>query len=34
MLEIELLEVDRNKARALGITPPASDQLISLNATT
>ncbi len=31
MLEIELLEVDRNKARALGITPPASDQLISLN---
>src|SRR5712692_2784100 len=24
MLEIELLEVDRNKARALGITPPAS----------
>jgi len=31
MLEIELLEVDRNKARALGITPPASSQLISLN---
>src|SRR2546426_5154754 len=31
MLEIELLEVDRNKARALGITPPASDQLISLS---
>src|SRR5438132_1042598 len=30
MLEIELLEVDRNKARALGITPPASEQLISL----
>jgi len=31
MLEIELLEVDRNKARALGITPPASNQLISLS---
>src|SRR5437667_3216174 len=31
MPEIELLEVDRNKARALGITPPASDQLISLS---
>jgi len=31
MLEIELLEVDRNKARALGITPPASEQLIGLN---
>src|SRR6266436_3965772 len=31
MLEIEFLEVDRNKARALGITPPASSQLISLN---
>src|SRR6266513_4750449 len=31
MLEIEFLEVDRNKARALGITPPSSDQLISLN---
>lgn len=30
MLEIELLEVDRNKARALGITPPASEQLITL----
>src|SRR5713226_6274179 len=30
MLEIELLEVDRNKARALGITPPASEQLIGL----
>jgi type II secretory pathway component GspD/PulD (secretin) len=31
MLEIELLEVDRNKARALGITPPASEQLIGLS---
>src|SRR5713226_2773564 len=31
MLEIELLAVDRNKARALGITPPASEQLIGLN---
>jgi tetratricopeptide (TPR) repeat protein len=31
VLEIELLEVDRNKARSLGITPPASEQLIGLN---
>jgi tetratricopeptide (TPR) repeat protein len=31
MLEIELLEVDRNKARALGITPPASEKLILLS---
>ena len=31
VLEIELLEVDRNKARALGITPPASEQLIGLS---
>src|SRR5258708_29956927 len=31
MLEIELLEVDRNKARSLGITPPASEQLIALS---
>jgi Flp pilus assembly secretin CpaC len=31
MLELEILEVDRNKARALGITPPASEQLIGLN---
>jgi len=31
MLEFEFLEVDRNKARALGITPPASEQLIGLN---
>ena len=31
MLEIELLEVDRNKARSLGITPPASEQIISLS---
>jgi hypothetical protein len=30
MLEIEFLAVDRSKARALGITPPASEQLISL----
>jgi tetratricopeptide (TPR) repeat protein len=30
VLEVELLEVDRNKARALGITPPSSEQLISL----
>src|SRR2546430_8206392 len=31
MLEIELLEVDRNKARRLGITPAASEQLIALS---
>jgi type II secretory pathway component GspD/PulD (secretin) len=33
MLDVELLEVDRNKARQLGITPPASGQafLISPN---
>jgi len=31
MLEIELLEVDRNKARSLGITPPASEQLLALS---
>src|SRR5258708_30111615 len=31
MLEIELLEDDRNKARALGITPPATEQLIALS---
>src|SRR5712664_3705892 len=31
MLEIELLEVDRNKARDLGITPPATSQLIALS---
>jgi hypothetical protein len=30
MLEIELLEVDRNKARALGIMPPTQTQLIHL----
>jgi tetratricopeptide (TPR) repeat protein len=30
VLEVELLEVDRNKARALGITPPSSVQLIGL----
>jgi Flp pilus assembly secretin CpaC len=30
MLEIELLEVDRNKARDLGITPPTSEKLIAL----
>jgi general secretion pathway protein D len=31
VLEIELLEVDRNKARALGITPPATEQIIGLS---
>jgi tetratricopeptide (TPR) repeat protein len=31
VLEVELLEVDRNKARALGITPPSSEQLIGLS---
>jgi Flp pilus assembly secretin CpaC len=31
MLDIELLEVDRNAARTLGITPPASVQAIPLN---
>jgi tetratricopeptide (TPR) repeat protein len=31
VLEIELLEVDRNKARSLGITPPSSEQLIGLS---
>ena len=31
MLEIELLEVDRNKARQLGITPPASAQAFLIN---
>ena len=33
MLEVELLEVDRNKSRSLGITPPSSTQafLISPN---
>lgn len=30
LLEIELLEVDRDKARKLGITPPASSQLLAL----
>jgi tetratricopeptide (TPR) repeat protein len=30
MLEIELLEVDKNKARDLGITPPSQEQLILL----
>jgi tetratricopeptide (TPR) repeat protein len=30
MLEIEFLSVDRNKARDLGITPPASEQIIGL----
>src|SRR5258708_13616376 len=33
MLEFEFLEVDRNKARALGIPPPASEQLIVFNTT-
>jgi len=31
VLEIDLLEVDQNKARALGITPPTSEKLIGLN---
>jgi hypothetical protein len=31
MLEIEFLEVDRNKARNLGITPPSSTSLFGLN---
>jgi len=31
VLEIDLLEVDRNKARDLGITPPTSEKLIGLN---
>jgi Flp pilus assembly secretin CpaC len=31
MLDIELLEVNRNKARTLGITPPSSVQAIALN---
>jgi Flp pilus assembly secretin CpaC len=31
MLEIELLEVDRNKARDLGITPPSTSSLIPLS---
>jgi len=30
LLEIEILEVDRNKARTLGILPPPSTELISL----
>ena len=30
MLEIELLEVDRNKARQLGITPPSGARLVPL----
>ncbi|HMD41242.1 MAG TPA: FG-GAP-like repeat-containing protein [Candidatus Acidoferrum sp.] len=30
LLEIEILEVDRNKARQLGILPPSSAELISL----
>jgi Flp pilus assembly secretin CpaC len=30
LLEIEILEVDRNKARNLGILPPSSAELISL----
>jgi len=31
LLEIEILEVDRNKARDLGITPPSGTQLITLS---
>ena len=30
MLDIQLLEVDRNKARTLGVTPPSSTQAIPL----
>lgn len=33
LLEIEILEVDRNKARDLGILPPTSAELISLTPT-
>jgi tetratricopeptide (TPR) repeat protein len=33
LLEIEILEVDRNKARTLGLLPPASTELISLTPT-
>jgi Flp pilus assembly secretin CpaC len=31
MLDIQLLEVDRTKARTLGVTPPTSTQIIPLN---
>jgi type II secretory pathway component GspD/PulD (secretin) len=31
MLDIELLEVDRNKAQQLGITPPSSAQMFLIN---
>jgi type II secretory pathway component GspD/PulD (secretin) len=31
LLEIQILEVDRNKARALGLLPPPSTELISLS---
>lgn len=31
MLDIQLLEVNRNKARTLGVTPPSSTQAIPLN---
>jgi Flp pilus assembly secretin CpaC len=31
MLDIQLLEVDRNKARTLGVTPPTSTRAIPLN---
>src|SRR5205814_7258602 len=33
MLDIELLEVDRNLARKLGVTPPSNVQVIPLNST-
>ena len=33
LLEIEILEVDRNKARTLGLLPPSSAKLISLSPT-
>src|SRR5207245_10584339 len=33
MLEIEILEVDRNMARQLGITPPSTAQVITFSPT-
>jgi hypothetical protein len=33
LLEIEILEVDRNKARTLGLLPPSSTELIALTPT-
>ncbi len=31
MLEVEFLEVDRNRSRALGVTPPSSGQVFTLS---